>query len=403
MKLLFVSWDGPGTSYLESLFLPILARAKAPDDEITVIQFTWASIERSERNRRLAATLGLGYEAYEIAGNNDVLRVGGALIGGLRRLISIVRSQRIDVVLARSIIPAALVLVLRSLLAHRRLRFIYDADGLAADERLEFGGWTKWGLRHRLVRAVEAAAVRSASVVLVRSQHAKLIIHERTHCDMQKLSLVVNGRNADDFASTAHERASARQTLGIADDAVVVMHQGSFGPQYMPDLIFQTFAALERILPHRAHCFVVSPSQNHEAIESLRRRYDIGRITVLEASPSEMPKLLICADAGLTYRSRTLSQRAVAPIKVSEFLLAGVPVAYTAETGDLDDLLAPGVSIRISGSGGDSVEVADWITDYVMPQREDIRHSCEQLGHEQFSIEHGVRSYELAFNDALNT
>ncbi len=78
VKILFVYWDGPGTAYHETTFLPLLAEARSRDDEIFAPQFTWSSLDRSARNRRLAAELGLGYEAYEIVGDNDPLRVGAA-------------------------------------------------------------------------------------------------------------------------------------------------------------------------------------------------------------------------------------------------------------------------------------------------------------------------------------
>ena len=47
MRTLFVSWDGPGPNYHESLFLPIFARSRRPDDEIHLLQYAWDADERT--------------------------------------------------------------------------------------------------------------------------------------------------------------------------------------------------------------------------------------------------------------------------------------------------------------------------------------------------------------------
>lgn len=398
MRILFVSWDGPGTTYHESLFLPLLAHASSADDHVHVLQFSWASAQRSERNQALAEDLGLTYENYEIAGTNDVLRIGGALVGGIRRLAESVRNREIDVILARSIIPAAMILIVRLLVRRSRPAIIYDADGLPADERVEFAGWKERGLRHRTFRFVERIAVRTSAAVLVRSRSAKRIIRERTACDVEKLIVVVNGREPDEFAPSAEGITSARRKLGIADDAVVIVHQGSLGPQYMPDLAFSTFAALEHRLPRRSHCLVLTPSQNHLAVNALREKHRVRNLTVVEATPYDMGRLLMCADVGLAYRSPTLSQTTVAPIKIAEYLLSGVPVAYTARTGDMDDVLHPDTSVRITGVAQDAEAVAQWAVDEVAANREAFRGACVRTGRKHFSIDRGAAGYRRAFD-----
>jgi hypothetical protein len=45
MRVLFITWDGPHLTYLESLFLPILAGLRDHGFEFDVLQFTWGERE----------------------------------------------------------------------------------------------------------------------------------------------------------------------------------------------------------------------------------------------------------------------------------------------------------------------------------------------------------------------
>ena len=46
-NVLFMTWDGPQTSYMEGLFMPILSEVQNRTNyKIHVIQFTWGSQER---------------------------------------------------------------------------------------------------------------------------------------------------------------------------------------------------------------------------------------------------------------------------------------------------------------------------------------------------------------------
>ena len=96
---------------------------------------------------------------------------------GALDLVRYVRRHRIEVLMPRSIIPAGMALLALRFLPDVKL--LFDADGLMADERADFGGWSREGKPYRALRAIEAAAVRRADVVITRTHRAKRILAER--------------------------------------------------------------------------------------------------------------------------------------------------------------------------------------------------------------------------------
>jgi glycosyltransferase involved in cell wall biosynthesis len=398
MRILFITWDGPATNYHETLFVPLLSMAREPDDEITLLQFTWAADERTSRNARLAANHQMRYDARTVRRGRGIVTAPFLLIGELVRLALHFWRGKIDLVIARSIIPGGLAVLLR-LVCGRGLRFIYDADGLSADERVEFGGWKKDGAADRSFRFVEKAAVRRADVVLVRTREAASILSQRAGTSGDKFAVVVNGKDESLYRpNDESERELTRRTLGIPLDAPLVVFVGSIGPQYLPTAMFSLVRHAMSADP-RCHFLLLTPARNHSLVSTLARDMRNDQMTVLEASPTDVPRLLASCDLGLALRSPTLSQRAVAPIKVAEYLLCGVPVVYTPGVGDLDSQLGADVSYGMALNEGPEGAV-EWFLDNVMPQREVFRKQARECGLSNYSLNRGGDSYRIAIRRA---
>ena len=67
MNILFVTWDGPQVSYLESLFVPIFQRLGQKGMHFHVLQFTWGGIpERRAFSRQACEQAGISYRSVII-------------------------------------------------------------------------------------------------------------------------------------------------------------------------------------------------------------------------------------------------------------------------------------------------------------------------------------------------
>jgi len=65
-KILFIAWDGPYVSYLESLFLPIFSELKKNGFEFHLIQFSWASVEKVNTIQLLCQERDIPFTHYGV-------------------------------------------------------------------------------------------------------------------------------------------------------------------------------------------------------------------------------------------------------------------------------------------------------------------------------------------------
>lgn len=397
MRVLFVTWDGPQVSYLEGLFLPIFVQLQSAGLQFHVLQFTWGDAERLALTRSACEKAGVLYRAVSVwrrpVGFGSLLT---ALAGG-RLIRKLARSWAIDVVMPRSNLPA-----LATLYALRKQVFpvVFDADGLPLDERVDFAGASPSGLVYRLLRDVEAEMVRRSNTVLTRSTKAAEILLARagsgtTH---DKFKVVGNGRDATKFApATAAARSAIRRELGFDDNSPLVVYAGSLGEQYCMNEMLALFAAVKR---RRADAKLLILSGSPEvARHALASKPSLAAASSIRSvSPDQVPQYLACADLGLALRRPSFSMQAVAPIKVGEYLLCGLPVVATKGIGDTN-VLGSEVAFLLEKMDQTELEcAAEWFCTNVFPARAIASDRCRSVGLKHFSLDACKAAYLSAFD-----
>lgn len=396
-KVLYVSWDGDAQDYMESLFLPLFGAASGPELAWRVCQFTWADPSRTARAAQLASALNIGYDHFGVLRKPQPVATAAMIAFGASVIERLVRMHKIDLVFARSTIPAAM-----SMLAtwkHPTARFVYDADGFMADERVDFGAWRAQGPMYRLFRDLEAQAVRRAAAVMTRTERARQILIDRAGAgvDADKIHVIPNGKDATRFApSTLEANHQVRAQEGIPQDSPWALYVGSLGPQYFPAELVKWFEALYA-RDARARLHVLTGQE-----EVLRALLDLNKpahqkITVKRVPPAQVPAYLAAADVGLSLRQSSFSQQGVCPIKIAEYLLCGTPVISTSGVGDMDEVLGDETGFVLQDLSQASLEAAaGWVIDEVMPQRQSYSARCRAQGLARFDLErHGQAVKEM--------
>lgn len=392
MRILFVTWDGPQVSYVESLFIPIFRGLAEHGIDTDILQFRWGTQAQEAQVRRLCAEAGIGYRSVRVRQGWRGLAPFTTAVLGARHVRRCVRDFGSDVIMPRSILPS--IPVLRAGGATLR-PILLDADGLALDERVEFAGLSPKSFTYRLLRDVEAQSVREAAAVIVRSDSAKGVLANRAGPPVteDRFVTVTNGRDERLFHPfNQSERETVRAELGIAPQAPLLVYAGSVGPQYRFD---QLAALAEALLDRRADSRLLvltgSPDAARAALVSRDRLANVT--TIMRAPPDEVPRYLAAADIGAAFRTASFSTRAVAPVKLSECLLCGVPVVGTASIGDTRSAVEAGVFFS-DDAGMEAA--ADWAVTTVLPQRESFRERARHVGVARFSLSRSVADYRTA-------
>jgi glycosyltransferase involved in cell wall biosynthesis len=395
LRVLFVTWDGPQVSYLQSLFLPIFEGLRSHGYHFDILQFRWGDQDQERAIAAACRAAGFGYKSVK------VWRWGGAvgpfvsaLVGGwhVRRAV---RRFGSDILMPRSVLPSCAVLAGRG----AALRpVLMDADGMEIDERVEFSGMRSTGAAYRILRDIEAQMVRLSRAILVRTPVARdmLIVRAGPTARPEQFHVVANGRDANIFhPSGAAEREQVRRELGIAPDAPLLLYVGSIGGKYTIASVGELALELRKLRPD-TKLLVLSGMVDEARAALFGPMPELEAFTTLfRVAPEEVPRYIAAADVGAAFIKPTFSMRTVAPVKTAEYLLCGVPVVGVAEVGDNAHAVQEGVYF-------DEAEglpaAARWISDQVLPAREEYRRRARQVGVSDFSLERSVSSYRDALD-----
>lgn len=391
MRVLFTTWDSGDTDYLTSLFFPTFAALRSRGIFVDTLQMTWADEPRVQATRAAAQRLGLGYHVLHVDAATRKTRFPLNVYRFSKETIRLVRELHADVLMPRAIVPAAAAFLARFSL--KNVRLVWDADGLPADERVDFAGWSKYGLPYLGMRAIERWMASRADKVMVRTENAKDILTARggVGFDADRVVVVPNGRDERTYIQDSEARDSIRKLLDVGTSSPLLISVGSQGPQYLTD---QQIALIKGVLESRLDAKAVLLTAANELVFDALKRHGVDetRVRIQRVPASEVPRWLSAADVGIALRKSSFSQQAVSPLKVGEYLLCGLPVVATLGVGDLDRILQPTFSFVVDEKEPDVASFVEWVND-VMNRRTFYALGARDAGEEYFGMRKMLDGY----------
>ncbi|MCF3109935.1 hypothetical protein LL912_14230 [Niabella sp. CC-SYL272] len=333
-EVLFVTWDGPQTNYLEGLFMPIFFEiSRKRDVTFHIIQFSWADQSEHNQLKQLAQKYGFVYIHYPVLRKPSISMGAMLTIAGAKKKIAKYLVQNnIDIVMPRSTFPAMMLSSLRN----DNLKIIYDADGLPIEERVDFFGMKKNSFQYRFLTSVENKMIAKADAVVTRSRKASEIHIARIGRELRsKLFVVNNGRDTSLFRRSELDRTSARNELEIEDDETLFVYAGSLGSQYCLAEMLNIFGRY--LKQYKARFLILTGDTEYleATIPEALRSFVIYRTVNYE----KVPYFLNAGDLAFALRKPTFSMQGIAPIKLGEYLLCGLPVIASKGIGDTEDYI----------------------------------------------------------------
>jgi glycosyltransferase involved in cell wall biosynthesis len=263
---------------------------------------------------------------------------------------------------------------------------------LAADERVDFGGLSPHSLTYRFLRDIEGALLRRSDAVLTRTESARSILLARAGSALKPQNCHVgsNGVDAGPFTDALHHFPKATK------EPFTLCYCGSIGAQYrLPEMLDIACKMKTQIPELQFRIF----SQYQDAVQRALKDKGLHEENWIEckAVPSaKVPEELVQCDLGIALREPSFSTQAILPIKLGEYLLAGLPVIGTPEVGNTEQLCEFGV-FR-SAEADNLEETLSLVIDEVLPNRALMRKKSHAAGKKYFSLESTVDSYDAALS-----
>jgi len=391
-NILFITWDGPQTSYMEGLFMPIFAEIqKKSNYKFHVIQFTWGSNERIAITQEKAVALDIIYNSYKI--NRKPVATIGSLITlykGIKYLRKYIKKNSIDIVMPRSTMPTIMV----NRLKIQDLKILFDADGLAIEERVDFSGLTKTSKQYRFFSKEERKIVAEAQGVITRSQKAiEYHLAKNSRLDATKFDVVFNGRNVSFFNFNPDSKVEIQKKLGFTDANKVFVYCGSLGAQYCWD---EMLAIFTDCYTKDANFRFLILSGNPEFLDNKIPNELQSKITVKKVPFEQVPQYLSVANFAFAIREPKPSMQAIAPIKLGEYLLMGIPTIASMGIGDSEAILQdiPNCHLYNHSDIDKTKKAVTFVTQNKPVLKQEIRNKALHY----FSLEKSAESYIIALD-----
>lgn len=324
---MFITWDAGNTSYLENLYIPLFAEIqKKKGYQFHVIQFTWAEKDVIQLRKEKAQSLGI--ELKMVSFTNTILSKFKIILKSRHILKSFIKQNSINYVMPRSYIPGLICLC-----SNIQFPLIYDADGLAYLEKKETG---KSFLQLQFIRFIEWAIIKKSNLILTRTEYA-INWYKEQYKSLQhkKFKVVPNGTDARIFFFSSELRAGMRKNLGLSENQSLFIYIGSIGAKYGLNQTLDYFDQFNSCYPGSRLLIL---SHFLEEINNMIPGKLKTHIDLLHVPHNDVNAYLNAADAGFCLLHPTESMKAVHPVKINEYLLAGLPVITNKFFSDLNFL-----------------------------------------------------------------
>jgi hypothetical protein len=290
-------------------------------------------------------------------------------------------------VIYRSFVPA-IVQYFLTYLRRDDLFAIFDTDGLPLDEKKQVNLRNISKIKILIAEKIQRIAIKNANAVLTRSTETIEYLKQtyETPIDTEFIKLI-NGREEDVFNTLDSDvREKYRLELGVADESPILLFTGSIGEQYMFD-DFQKLAACFVTEYPKCKVLVATFSSTPYALLRLDAlEKEIGDALVVKRLESkEIGKYVAACDLAISFRIQIESMKHVAPLKIREYLLCGVPIVYTDSTGDTVKYPKE-ISVLYEPGATEPEEIIQWYQTKVERNRELAGITCRNFGVDNFSI-----------------
>jgi len=284
---------------------------------------------------------------YQGNGVGRLRNIGAFLRGvwsGTPRLID---EFRPDVVIASSTYPMD-IWVARRLARRCGAKLVYEVHDLWPLSPIELSGMPRWHPFILLVQAAEDAAYRDADVVVSMLPKVHDYMASRG-LDLRKLHVVPNGIALDDWQAAPQPlREDVAQALATTREAgrMVVGYAGSMGLPNALDTLLDAAALLRGV----ALQFLLV-GDGHEKARLARRVADerLDNVALLSPVPkAQIPSLLSAIDiAYIGWQRVPIYRFGIAPNKLMDYMMAGVPVLHSVDAGN-DPVAEAGCGLTVS-------------------------------------------------------
>jgi len=344
VRTLYLCYFSLREPLVQTQVLPYLRQLSAAGIQVHLLTFeprlreSWSVEDLTKQKERLA-TEGIAWFYLPYHKRPSVPATLYDIVAGARYAAKLVRTYKIDVLHARSHVPAMMGALVKRWTG---ARLIFDIRGFMPEEYVDAGLWPAGGSIYRAVKATERWLLSSADAFVVLTERAREILFgggADTDSLGRPIEVIPCCMDAERFKSPATETAEdVRGELNLAGRRVIV-YLGALGGWYLTEEMAEFLATAHR-QDSNTFSLILTQSQP-DMISGPLRALGVSNEDYLirKVAPADVPRYLRAADVSLSFIKPCYSKQASSPTKIAEALASGLPIVSNAGIGDLDAMI----------------------------------------------------------------
>ncbi|MEP6911183.1 MAG: glycosyltransferase [bacterium] len=342
-RTLYICYFGLREPLVQTQVLPYLRQLAAAGVTVHLLTFeprlreSWNAEELTTQQERLA-TEGITWFYLPYHKRPSVPATLYDVVVGARYAAKLVRRHKIDVLHARSHVPAMMGALVKRWTG---ARLIFDIRGFMPEEYVDAGLWPAGGSVYRAVKATESWLLSSADAFVVLTERAREILFGGSadwDSSGRPIEVIPCCMDAERFKISDETGEDVRRELNLTGRRVIV-YLGALGGWYLTNEMAEFLATAHRQDPNTFSLILTQSSP--EMMSGPLRALGVADKDYLirKVPPSDVPRYLRAADLALSFIKPCYSKQASSPTKIAEALASGLPIISNAGIGDLDAMI----------------------------------------------------------------
>lgn len=245
-----------------------------------------------------------------------------------------IKKNNIDIIHARSLIPAAMGFFLKKLFG---IKLLFDIRGFLIDEKIDSNRLNKNTILFNMLKRFEYHMYAEADHIVTLTHAAKNILNKNLLIYEYKVTVIPTCANKVFFPELNKKECNAiRQEIGFTTSNKILIHTGTTQNRYDFNIEVQIFKELHNSDPEFK--FLIINKGEKKYIENIFRLNLIKPCDyyIISASFDEIYKYLNIADMSIFLIPPTYSKLAMAPTKFAENVACYLPSITNYGVGDME-------------------------------------------------------------------
>jgi len=342
-RVLFISYNGMLDPLGQTQVLPYLRTLTQKGVQYTLLSFERPKayerdgVEKCEALQTKLSAEGIDWHRLPYHQRPSLPATAYDVLAGIRYARKLVRNNKIELIHARSHIPATIALSLKKQLG---IKMIFDLRGLMAEEYVDAGHWKKGSTAYRITKTAERRIFAGTDAIVTLTERIWPIIKDWDGLRGRTIHHAVIPCCADLtlFKFNSDDRSRIRTELNLGDRFTFV-YSGSLDGWYLTEEMADFFGYVlgQRSKAHMLWLTNGKPQRVKELMSA--RGISEDSYSVRSVAAATVPSYLSAGDIGLAFIKQCFSKLASSPTKNGEYLACGLPLLLNSGVGDSDQLI----------------------------------------------------------------